>query len=54
MKDVRKGYGWRHKISAGKEPRLAVVDFVANEKTMHRVAFRYGIEKIDINSKVYS
>jgi len=48
---VLKGYGWMLKILSVKEPKLVFEYLVNNIEVMPRVAYRYALEKMDIESK---
>jgi len=48
---VRKGYGWMLKILSLKEPETIRDYLVKNKEVMPRVAFRYAIQKMDIETK---
>ncbi|WP_297638033.1 DNA alkylation repair protein [uncultured Clostridium sp.] len=50
---VRKGYGWMLKILATVDEKTVVEYLEKNYKNMPRVAFRYALEKVDVEKRKY-
>jgi len=48
---VLKGYGWMLKILSIKEPKLVYNYLMENRAVMPRVAYRYALEKMDVDLK---
>jgi 3-methyladenine DNA glycosylase AlkD len=48
---VRKGYGWMLKVLSIKEPELVYNYLLRHKASMPRVAFRYALEKMDVDKK---
>ena len=48
---VRKGYGWMLKNLSIPEPNLVYKYLLANKDTMPRTAFRYALQKLDVDKR---